>query len=341
MEKTLGVGVVGIGWVAHQYIRAFLAHSQTHVRALCTRDPEKGRRTAEEYALRNCNVYTDLGELLADDDVRVVCILTPNFLHFEQAVQVLRAEKHLLLEKPIALNWSEVRELERELQLHNVKTIVGFVLRWNSLFRNIDAVVRNGTIGSILHAEIDFMLPMDDSLACYDWCAKVELGGSVLMQSGCHAVDALRFFQSQPVRQVGAISARHRLDFDHDTTYALNLRFENGSTGRVFCTYDTAHPYTFGIRLYGTTGTVLNDRLWAPTRFPGQIDWIRMPSVMPDTADVAHHPFPDLVRHFVECILNDTDPAPSIRDTIHHFEIIEAAERSARLEGAPVLLPLQ
>jgi predicted dehydrogenase len=341
VEKTLGVGIVGLGWVAHQYIRAFTQHPHTHLTALCTRDRARGRRIVDEYELTDCSVYTGLDGLLDDDDVQVVCILTPNFVHLEQALRVLRAEKHILLEKPIGLNWSEVCELERELRVHDVRTIVGFVLRWNSLFRNIDAVVTSGTIGSVLHAEIDFMLPMDDSLACYEWCAKVALGGSVLMQSGCHAVDALRFFHPVPVRQVSAVSARHRHDFDHDTTYALSLEFENGSTGRVFCTYDTAHPYTFGIRLYGTEGTVLNDRLWAPTRFPGQTDWIRMPSVMPDTADVAHHPFPELIRHFVECILSGEDATPNIRETVHNFEIIEAAERSARMDGAPVFLPLQ
>jgi len=75
--------------------------------------------------------------------------------------------------------------------------------------------------------------------------------------------------------------------------------------------------------------------------FPGQEDWIRLPVQTPDSGDVSHHPFPDEVNHFVDCILNGTPCIVDIDDAMKTFEIIEAADRSARNHGAPVRLPLE
>lgn len=60
---------------------------------------------------------------------------------------------------------------------------------------------------------------------------KKKLGGSVLIQSGCHAVDGLCFFADKRVNEVIAVSSKNRADFDHPTTYTIMVKFENGSTG--------------------------------------------------------------------------------------------------------------
>lgn len=79
--------------------------------------------------------------MLKISEIDIVCVLTPNFLHLNQAIQCAEAGKNFILEKPIALKWSEVKLLNSALQKNSVKNIVGFVLRWNSLFKNIRAVI--------------------------------------------------------------------------------------------------------------------------------------------------------------------------------------------------------
>ena len=119
------------------------------------------------------------------------------------------------------------------------------------------------------------------------------------------------------------------------------MKFENGATGKVFCTYDTIHPYIYNIQIFGKKGSIRNNMLHSKPSFPGLTDWIKIPSIMPDTENVEHHPFPELVDHFVDCILKDLEPHPSIRDVTHAFEIIEAAERSAEKGGISVKMPLE
>lgn len=128
-------------WVSAQYINSFINNDYCKIVALCTRDHEKGKNAIKKYTLDNCTVFTDFTAMLKISEIDIVCVLTPNFLHLNQAIQCAEAGKNFILEKPIALNWSEVKLLNSALQKNSVKNIVGFVLWWNSLFKNIRAVI--------------------------------------------------------------------------------------------------------------------------------------------------------------------------------------------------------
>jgi predicted dehydrogenase len=338
VNQTLGVGLIGLGWVSSQYIKSFRRNRHCEIRAACVRDRGRGTAALREHGLDSCRVYTEVEELCAQKDIDIVCVLTPNHLHARQAALCAEAGKHLMIEKPAALNLAEARTLDESLRRHGVKNIIGFVLRWNSLFKNISELLRRGVLGTVFHIEIDYMFHLDRSLKCFDWCAKRQTGGSVLIQSGCHAVDGICYFSGKRVSEVLAISSRNRREFDHDTTYAVLLRFEDGTTGRLFCSYDTVHPYVYDINIYGSRGSVRKNLVHAKDLFPGQIDWVSVPSVMPDTENVEHHPFPEMVDYFVDCVRNDVLPVPSVEDGMHVFEIIDAAERSARAGGKPAAI---
>jgi predicted dehydrogenase len=151
----------------------------------------------------------------------------------------------------------------------------------------------------------------------------------------------LCFFADKRVKEVIAVSSKNREDFDQPTTYTIIMKFENGSTGKVFFTYDTRHPYIYNIQIFGEKGTIRNDMLYSKPFFPGLTDWIKIASIMPDTENVKHHPFPELVDHFADCILKDLEAHPSVRDVTHAFEIIEAAERSAEKGSTSVKIPFE
>lgn len=339
MRDSLGVGIVGLGWVSDQYIRCFLANHNCEITALCHSNLERAQQVKQRYDLAS-GLFTSLDSMLEHDHLDVVCILTPNHLHVPQALRSVRAGKHILVEKPISLNWTQALELDKAVRQHGVKSSVGFVLRWNSLFQNIQSVIRRGLLGRIFHIEVDYLFHLDSRLRCFDWCSHRATGGSVLQQSGCHAVDGMYYFMNDRVTEVTAISTRNRQDFDHDTSFSLFMKFAGGATGKIFCSYDACNPYIYNINIYGTEGSIRNDQLHAAGIFPGQTDWLTMPSIMPNTENVEHHPFPQLVNHFVDCILQDKIPMTAIPNVLHVSEIIEAAEISASQDGQKVILPL-
>jgi predicted dehydrogenase len=341
VKEKLGIGLVGLGWVSSQYIRGFRSNRFSEIRAACVRDSSRGRSLLEQAGLGGCRVYDNLGEMLAREELEIICILTPNHLHASQAIQCAEAGKHLIIEKPAALNWGESLLLEKRLRVSGVKNMLGFVLRWNSLFKTIREILRRQMLGRVFHIEVDYMFHLSRSLRCFEWCARKDRGGSVLMQSGCHAVDGLCLFAGKPVEEVVAYCSANRKEFDHPTTYTFLMRFQDGATGKLFCTYDTVHPYIYDIQIYGEKGSIRKDMLYCPDVFPGQTGWVQIPSILPDTENVEHHPFPEMIDYFVDCVRSGVAASPSLQDSMQVFEIIEAAERSAALGGRPVRLPLE
>jgi predicted dehydrogenase len=340
MPDKLRVGLVGLGWVSSQYVKGFQANPHCAIRAVCVRDRARGEQALRRYGIEQCEVYVDLERMIGKAELDLVCILTPNHLHAAQAIICAEAGKHLIIEKPAALNWAEAVVLRNRLRSTPVKNIMGYVLRWNPLFRTVKEILAREMIGRVFHIEVDYMLYLDQGLQCYPWCSRKEKGGSILMQSGCHAVDGLFFFAGKSVQEVAAYSSKNRPDFDHQTTYVVLLRFTDGATGKLLCTYDTRHPYLFDFNIYGDKGSIRKNLLYCRETFPGQADWIPIPTVLPDTENVEHHPFPQMVDYFVDCIRNDLPASPSVEDGMQVFEVIEAAERSAARGGRPVRLPL-
>ena len=97
-------------------------------------------------------------------------------------------------------------------------------------------------------------------------------------------------------------------------------------------------PYTFNIELFGDQGTIRNNQVFS-NRWPGQKGWATIPTVLPASGDVTHHPFRDQVNHFVDCILDDRESHASLENTVETHEICFAAEISGH-EKRPVSLPL-
>jgi len=337
---TLGVGIIGTGWVSGEYIRAFSMNPHTEVIAICSRSKERAAAKAAEYNLDKCTSVKDPEEMMKLPGIDIVCINTPNFLHAEQTIMAAAYKKHIIIEKPIAIHWQDMKKMKEAVDNAGVTTIVGFVLRWNPLFETIKKLIKDDVLGNIFYAEVDYLHHITPAYHCYPWSIKEETGGSILHVGGCHAVDGMRWFIDDEAVEVTAMSGHFNPEFEQDTTITLLTKFKNGSMGKVCASQDIACPYIYNLEVFGNKGTVRNNRLWARERFPGQEDWITIPTTIPDSGDVTHHPFPGEVDHLVDCIYNNKKTILDLDDGIKTFEIIEAANRSAKQGGASVKLPL-
>lgn len=105
----VGLGIVGIGNIAPINARGYLEDERCDVVALCDVREEKARRTAEEWGVPK--VYTDLADLLADDEIDAVEILTPTHMHRDHVLAAAAAGKHVSVQKPVANSVAEAREM--------------------------------------------------------------------------------------------------------------------------------------------------------------------------------------------------------------------------------------
>ena len=213
----LGVGIHGAGNVSAEYVRAFTDNPHTEIRMITSRTVESARHRAAAAGLQ-CEVGDDLQALLRRDDVHIVAICTPNHLHAAEAVRAARAGKHLVVEKPIALSLSELRELVAVVRQAGVKSTVGFVLRWNPLVQMARRLVTDGTLGSLALVRADYIHHIDPSKTGWEWKRRRETSGGAMLFAGCHAVDTLRYCAGE-VAGVSAYAARvGRHEFDYPPT---------------------------------------------------------------------------------------------------------------------------
>jgi len=332
MEK-LGVGIIGCGWVAEEHVKAFQEDPRSEVRALVSRRRANAERYQDRYSLK-CSINESFAPMLKQDDVDIVVVCTPHNVHTEAVLAAAEAGKHVLVEKPMALTVDDVRKQFEAVQKNNVKSLVSFVLHWNPLLMTIDRLIEDGVFGDIFMIEVDYLhriwMPTSEK-----WYANREISGTAILTGGCHAVDALRWFARSEAEEVSAYQVSTNNPIEYPGTICANVKFKDGIIGKSTTTFDAQMPYRFNIGVYGTEATLLNDRLYAPKRFPGQNDYMKMPCVLPDSGDVTHHPFLGEATHLIDCIIEDKKPLPDFEDAVQTHLVCIAADKSAE-EGRPV-----
>ena len=331
MDK-LGAAIIGCGWVAEEYVKAFENDERSEIRTLVSRNPANAERYRDRYDLK-CAVETDAFKMLEQKDVDIVAVCTPHNVHTQYVVAAADAGKHIIIEKPVALTIEDVCKQREAVKKNKVKTIVSFVLHWNPLLMTIDRLIEEGVFGNIFMVEVDYMHRIWD----LKWYGSLEKSGTALLTAGCHAIDALRWFSRSKVEEVSAYQVKTENPAEYPGTISINLKFADGKIGRSYTTFDAKMPYRFNIGIYGTEGTLRNNELFAPRLFPGQNDFIKIPCILPDSGDVAHHPFQGEVSHFLDCIINDQKPFPDLDDAALTQAVCFAADKAAEL-GQPVSL---
>ncbi len=335
--SDIGIGILGTGWVAGEHIKSFQKVPGCNVVALCSRTTEGASAKASQLGLTNASIYASYTDMLADPNVHAVSICSPPHLHPEQTIQAAQAGKHILIEKSVANDAESLNKMVEAVRQAGVKTLVSFVLHWNPEFMLIKRMMDERAIGDVFYAEIDYWHNIGSQYGQYTWNIKREIAGSVWLSAGCHAVDAIRWFVGSEITEVTAYSNKRNPDYEYDTNAVAVLKFENGAIGKLSASFDVQCPYAFNIDLLGDKGTIRDNHIFAKEYFVGQTDWVTVPTVRPDSGDVAHHPFDGQIAHFVECIRTGKESPLNLEDAAKTHRVCFALEESAT-EGRSIKL---
>jgi predicted dehydrogenase len=284
-----------------------------------------------------CDYTEDYEEALERYDIDIVAICTINHLHYGQSLAAVEAGKHTFVEKPLCFSLEELKTLVNRVKEKKVQTHVGHVIRYYPAIVGLRNFLSGGGIGEVSYCECDYWHEIVG-----EWKTTIETGGSALLMGGCHSVDMVRWLVGEEVdvEEVFAYTSKptRRKDFAYDPNHYFLMKFENGVVGKVGTSLECNMPYVFHLQVNGTRGTIRNNGIFSD-EFPELKDFVTLPSQYPDDWNVSHHPFPEEVSDFVSCILDNREPELSIPRAAKTYEVIFAAEKSAR-EGRPVRLPL-
>ena len=339
-DGKLGVAIHGAGWVAGAHAASWKKNPRAEVVSVSDVDASRAQRLLDERGL-HCPVRDDYDEVLRDGRVDVVDVCTPSHLHAEQGIAAAEAGKHVLVEKPIALCMEENRALRDAVATAGVKSMAGFVLRFNPEVRILKSLLDRGAIGELFYLEIDYWHGIRPSHHAWHLHSRRKTGGSSMLLGGCHALDAIRWLAGSEVAEVSAFGNNQRGLFEYDANVAAIMKFHSGAIAKTAALFDAEMPYQLNIDLAGTEGTIRDNRIWSKRLFDGQTGWATVPTILPDSADVNHHPFDAEIDHFVECILEDRQPHCNIADGYRSHELCMAIDRSIDQGGQPVRLPLE
>ncbi len=208
-----------------------------------------------------------------------------------------------------------------------VKTVVSFVLHWNPSLQNTKHLIERGAVGTPTYIEVDYWHGQQKWYPQYPWSVTKAQGGSSLLSAGCHALDALRWFagNDNAIVEVSALEAPHRgdnPDWEYAPSTLVICKFADGTLGKVASILDCVMPYQFNIDIIGTKGTIRDNRVWSPELFPGQTDWATIPTVLPNSGDVTHHPFNGQIEALCAAILDDVPCLPDLDDAIKTHELL-------------------
>jgi len=302
---ALRVGIVGLGWVAGAHIQTFKSVKGADATAVCSRRPQDSAELERKFGIP-LKVYNDYAAMLADPEIDVIDICTPPALHAAEAIAAAQAKKHLLIEKPICLNFQDAKAIREAIAKARVKACVCFECRFSAHFALVNSVVEQGLLGDIHYAEVDYYHGVGPWYGQYEWNIKKDMGGSSLLTAGCHAVDALLFFMKDAVEEVTSYGTRSKnpvfAPYEYDTTTATILKFKNGGIGKVASVIDCLQPYYFHVHLVGSEGSLLDNRFYS-AKLPGMTKerWSTLETALIDSGDVSDHPY--------HCLLYTSDAA--------------------------------
>lgn len=346
-RKAIKLGIIGCGRVAEERHLPALRHiADVQVVAVADTQTDRAHRMAEKFGIER--QFNDYRDLLDCADVEAVGILTPTGSHAEIGLASLESGKHVLIEKPLALNLDECDQLIAFSSRSPSKVVVGFNLRWHRLVRRARRIVESGSLGRIkairsayTHFRLGEYAPA--------WHRKYALGGGVAFNEAVHHFDLWNYLLQSEVEQVFSFSrpSAHYEDETHVTSASLT----NGALATGIFTFKTSPNSE--VEIYGETGRLYLScyrfdglDFFSHTTYPGDImdrlkKTARTLRELPQAVPVLRRggdfasTFFGLWRHFIDCITRDLPSDCTLEDGKHALRVAIAAVESAA-SGQPV-----
>ncbi len=241
------LAIIGCGKAATRHLRIFKELPEAEVVAVADLNPEKASAFAQEIGAR---WYTDWREMLTQcPEIQVVDIAVPSGLHGRVALPLMEEfQKHILLEKPIALRLDEARKIAETAEKLGLKLVTVYQNRFNLPVKKVREILKEGRLGRIVLASARFYwCRRQDYYDSAAWRGTWALDGGALAQQGAHHVDMLRWLIGE-VESVFAKKDTRLVKIEAEDILVGVLRFRNGALGTIEAT-TCARPKDLGAEL--------------------------------------------------------------------------------------------
>jgi len=350
--EKVGIGVIGCGIIGNYgHLKYYENNPHVNIIAVCDIVEERAKNSAKRFGAEAW--YLDYRDLLERDDIQGVSICTPHPLHAAITIAAAEAGKHILCEKPMCINLKEANEMVEAVRKNKVKFLMGYQIHFMPAMQRIKKIIDEGLLGKI-HEISRIGGGHQDGNQDADWFYSKWAGGGVTLDWTTYTLYMFRYLIGK-IKSVYALSAINQpykksvdkpgtlVKMEVEDTISMLMRFENGAMGLIYDSWSspTQHGYT---EIIGFDGAVTMDlhsgeinlytnKIELPRYVKG---WNRL--ILPEAR--LFDPYQARINHFVDCIVNDKEPAVSVEMGRDVMEVTEAAYRSIS-KNRPIELPIE
>lgn len=333
-SRSIGIGVVGLGFMGRRYARFVSRIEGAHLVGVCDLDGALAQEVAAEFGGR---VYADAVTLAGDAEIAGVIVCTPEDRHVEPARSALDAGKPLLVEKPVAHSLDAARSIAAAAERHGVPVLVGHLLRFEPRWVAAHLRIEAGAIGNVVSIATRRVGNVLDQ--------QVLRGRTTIpLYYGVHDLDVMRWFAGSEAVRIYAdrrSGALRDQGYDIEDLYCAVLSFENGVLGSAELGWhvpaNAVAARTSGITVVGTRGVIHVEQgetgveCWTDGGLERGIE----ATFWPEAYDVPGGALGLEVRHFLDCVRGRQQPAMSLADAVAALRLSLAMEASAD-QGGPI-----
>ncbi len=364
-QERIRVGIVGVGVGALLHIPGFQACADTEVVAVCSARRDRAETVAKKFAIPY--VFADYREMVELEGLEAVAITTPPRMHYSITMAALEANKHVLCEKPMAMNSEEARRMYEEAENRKLTHMMNHEFRFFPVRTRMKELIDEGYLGELLSVHSStFYGPKNGGeydhmtvARSWNWWSDKTQGGGLLGALGSHTIDALRHWFGELAGVYGQVEtiarARKVADSEEvktvtsDDAFAFLCRFQSGALGTVDASsaarFASGAPGMPSFQAFGSEGSLFlrSDGVLMGGR-KGDREAVELPipeRLKPHSPDgyFLLPPFGCLVKEFVRGIKEGRQVEPNFYDGMKHREIMDAIHLSES-EARWVNLPL-
>src|SRR3954467_6946487 len=333
--EAIGVGIIGFGRIGAEHA-GWLARAGG-IRAVAVADGTPARQDLARQ--RGLRVYTTIEQLLEDREVRAVLVATPTAMHFEHAMTALAADKHVMIEKPMALDLAQSRAIVEEAASRGRVVSVFHNRRWDLDYLTIRQAVQDGALGKMINVESrlgQWSSCVGPAAREYrpNWRNEASFGGGGLYDWGSHFVDQLwrLVWPAKPLRVFGQLRGNVWTS-DCDDFARVCVDFDNGVAGLVEINTTTTRPLPRW-HVDGTAGSAfspyspeVDTSVGASLRFTpaGKPEGSRTFAPAPPGLSES-----EIWRQFARAVGGEGEPAVKAASVLPTMALLDAARESSR-----------
>jgi predicted dehydrogenase len=318
-------GIVGFGRFAEKAIMPAIRQSyNSEPVAIQNRSLTKAKQLAALHGIPFA--FESVEALVAERSVDAVFIASPNSLHCPETIVAARAGKHVLCEKPMAMNVVECEAMIAACRENNVKLMVGHMVRLSPIVERVRDLVQLGVVGHVVRVRADFVY--DGRLSSRQWLLdRTIAGGGPIFDVGVHCLDTLRFILHDEVVSLKGELVPTPTATRTERSAQIVLRFSRGTIGTIFCSYDSPIRES-ALEVFGTDARLSAMDFTVGSRHV-KLDIAKGREDGAVQHESEEFDVPNLyvreVNLFSECILNNTEPPLTGENGLRNQRVLDEA----------------